>query len=162
MLAQVLGLRADQPGEHTEIWQVSNESPGGLALRREGDSVTSATVGEVVGIRHPGVANWQPGVVRWMHDQHDALLECGVQILAPAYQVVSFSVNDRPEGEVHRGLLLPAMAALGRPALLLAARGTFQPGREGTLNGADGELSLRMLRMDDHTQQVELIDFELS
>ena len=141
-----------------ERWQVLNESPGGLALRREGSEATRVAVGEQIAVRHAGQPGWQPGVVRWVHDEQDALLECGVQLLAPRLLVLSVRL-DAADNPARPALQLPAIASLQRPALLVLARGSFSPGRLCWVNGAEGTAVLRLVRMEDHTQTVELVEF---
>jgi hypothetical protein len=45
--------------------------------------------------------------------------------------------------------------------LLLAARGTFQPGREWAVDGPNGQAAVRGVRLEDHTYQIELFEFEV-
>lgn len=144
-----------------ENWQVANESPGGFALRRDGPIASDVTVGEVVAVLHPEVDEWQPGIVRWVHDRQDQLMECGVQLLAPTCQVVSLQPAGGESGPPRLGLRLPEVPALNRPPLLLAARGTFQAGREWGLEGAHGRQRARAVRLDDHTYQVDVFEFEI-
>jgi hypothetical protein len=162
MLAGAVAGADTEPLGGVETWQVANESPGGIALRREGSNATALTVGEVVGIRHPDLDNWQPGIVRWVHDQRDALLECGIQLLAPQCEVVSLQANEVNDGKPRLALWLPEMAGLARPPLLLAARGSFAPGRQYQIEGPKGRGTIRGLRLEDHTYQVELFEFEAS
>ncbi len=160
----VAGAVAAGAGDLTtqfETWQVSNESPGGFALRREGPIASEVTVGEVVAIRHPEVEGWQPGIVRWVHDRQDQLMECGVQLLAPTCQVVSLQALEPPSAPPRLGLWLPEMPQLTRPVLLLATRGTFQPGREWLLEGPLGHQRVRASRLDDHTHQVDIFEFDV-
>lgn len=159
----VAGAVAAGQGDLTtqvENWLVTNESPGGFALRREGPIASEITVGEVVAIRHPEVGDWQPGIVRWVHDRQDQLMECGVQLLAPHSQVVSLTASDTQSNAPRLALRLPPVPQLGRPPLLLATRGTFQPGREWQLEGPGGRQRIRAVRLDDHTYQIDVFEFE--
>ena len=144
-----------------ERWQVLNESPGGLALRRDGSGQTRVAVGEQIAVRHGGTGSWQPALVRWVHDEQDALLECGVQLLAPRLQVLSLRL-DAADSPPRPALQLPAMISLQRPALLVLARGSFNPGRQCWVNGPEGTAVLRLMRMEDHTQSVEMVEFKLT
>jgi hypothetical protein len=149
------------PSSGVETWQVSNESPGGIALRREGPVASDIIVGEVVAIRHPEDDAWQPGIVRWVHDQRDTLLECGIQLLARGCSVVSLLAAEHHEGPPRLGLWLPEMAPLGRPVLLLAARGTYLSGREWLLESPRGRMTIRASRLDDHTYQIDIFAFDV-
>ncbi len=150
---------AGRNSQASERWQVINESPGGLALRQDSKVPTRVVVGEQIAVRHAESGAWQPGVVRWVHDAPDSVLECGVQLQAPRLQVLTLRL-DAADSPARPALQLPALANLQRPALLVLARGSFGAGRQCWVNGPEGTAVLRMTRLEDHTQSVEMVEFK--
>lgn len=132
-------------------WQVRDESASGLLLVRSGDLGSSVRVGDLAGIQGPGQEHWRLGVVRWVKSPGTQQVEMGVEMLAPTAQALAM----RPVGVTNAAyepvLLLPAIQALRRPAILLAGRGTLRVGE--TLELVDGQSAPRRVRVLNIAEQ---------
>jgi hypothetical protein len=118
-----------------DCWRVRDEGAGGLSLRREGLLGTSARVGDVLGLEDPLTGVWRIGVARWLRSSGPQSVEMGVEMLSPHAEAVAVkpaSSDPKAQRETRftQALLLPAIAALRKPATLLVPRGTFQPGQD--------------------------------
>lgn len=114
----------------TECWQVTNESPGGLAVSTSNPVAHQVQVGDFLAFRALGNSYWQMGVVRWLQQNlHPPKLELGLQILAPRALPVRLPQGDRREGlRSVPTLMLPAIPSLHQPASLIIQPGLVQEG----------------------------------
>jgi hypothetical protein len=143
-------------------WQIKDAAPKGLQLVRFGSSHTYVRVGDVVGIQQMDeIGRWSAGVVRWMKSPETNSLEMGIELLASGVKPVAVAPVPNPEGrEYQPALLLPAIEALRRPAVLLLPRGAFAPG--GNLHLADesdATRTVRLLQRLEYTNVFELLVF---
>ena len=87
-------------------WDVVNQSPGGLKVRRMGPTQQPIAVGEVVGIKSTGKAHWTIGVVRWITVFDEGGMEFGLQFLAPMGRMVWVQPTITSSPQAKLGLLL--------------------------------------------------------
>ncbi|MBV1774484.1 hypothetical protein KSF73_02020 [Burkholderiaceae bacterium DAT-1] len=140
--------------------KVLNESPCGFALRLSPvPQHCTCRVGDVVVVRAVDT-RWMPGVLRWMQTvDQGAALEIGVQIIAPTADVVDIRpATSNGEGAFQTALSLPEVSVLDQPALLVAPRGTFSPGRELFIHGETARY-VKVTRLVDQTPGMELIAY---
>ncbi|WP_374347425.1 hypothetical protein [Chitinimonas sp.] len=144
-------------------WVVLNESPGGYALRLKPIPQNCLyRVGDMVGVRAPGQAEWMVGCIRWLQTSAEVdALEIGVQILAPKAEpaMVRPSITHE-QASFQPCLLLPEVAAIKQPPLLAAPRGTFGPMRELIVFTDDVELILRATRLSEQAIGYELFEYQ--
>ncbi|WP_269533701.1 hypothetical protein [Chitinimonas sp. BJYL2] len=144
-----------------DAWMVINESPGGYALRLQPlPQHGGYRVGDIVGLRaHPGEA-WLVGCIRWLQAMEDAdTVEVGVQILAPGGEPGMLRPTIAHAGATFQPcLILPEVAPLKQPPLIVAARGSFGPMRELLIYTESGERTVRAMRL--HEQAVGFESFE--
>lgn len=87
-------------------WDVVNQSPGGIKVRRMGPTQQPIAVGEVVGIKSAGKAHWTIGVVRWITIFDEGGMEFGLQFLAPMGRMVWVQPTITSSPQAKLGLLL--------------------------------------------------------
>ncbi|MGH8751385.1 MAG: hypothetical protein ACREUV_06740 [Burkholderiales bacterium] len=123
----------------SSLWVVTNESAGGLGLKRLSETGGQIRVGEIVGLRLLGGQQWNIGVVRRVMGGDSENVELGVQMLAPAAAAITIKpVVSGPRDMFQAALLLPEIRPLQQPATLIAPPGTFRTKLEYLLyqNGA--------------------------
>jgi cyclic-di-GMP-binding protein len=118
-------------------WNVVNQSPGGIKVRRMGPTQQPIAVGEVVGIKSPGKAHWTIGVVRWITMFDEGGMEFGLQYLAPMARMVWVQPTTATSPQAKLGLLLgegPRPAGLITPPNTHAELREFEITEEGTVS----------------------------
>jgi hypothetical protein len=88
------------------------------------------TVGEVVGIKFIGKANWTVGAVRWLTMVDEGGMEFGIQFLAPAARFVAVQPTISAAGQVRPGLLLSEDEGVDSADMLLTSPATYSDLRE--------------------------------
>ncbi len=149
-------------GMSVNEWDVVNQSAGGLKVRRSGESAQAITVGEVIGIKFIGKANWTVGVVRWLTVVDEGGMEFGIQFLAPAARCVAVQPTASAMGQVRPGLLLSEEASFEAADMLLTTLSTFSDLREFEIEW-EGEVRLvRATNLIERTGRFELFNFSPS
>lgn len=114
--------------------QIVNHSPGGYCLRWPGEAPSNLQVGELLAIddRRQG---WGVAVVRWLN-RRAADTRIGIEMIAPQARPCGLRMiyKVRQEVDYVRGLLLPEITALSRPAMLITPRLPFHEGCKATVN----------------------------
>jgi hypothetical protein len=114
------------------VWEISDESAGGVALEKKGLINARLRVGEIAAVRDDEQKRWRVGIVRWLKSASPSNIEVGTQWLAPnAEPVVVKTMNDEgAESDFLPALLLPEIPALKQPRTLVTHRGVYKPRRE--------------------------------
>ena len=120
--------------------QVVNHSPGGYCLAWDDSPPDQLQTGDLIGLQHPGERGWNIALIRWIRQPRGSGLQLGIELLAPRAKPCGLRplADGKPQGQYLRGLLLGAIPALGRPALLIAPTLPFQQGQKVLLN-LDGQ-----------------------
>jgi cyclic-di-GMP-binding protein len=141
-------------------WEISNQSAGGLAVRKTAGADSGISVGEVVAIRYPGQASWGVGAVRWMQKGEQDSLEFGIEMLAPGAVVVSIQPVLATGGK-HDAVMLPELPALNKAAALLVPPGFLHERAEFWLTdaGVPESLSARATRLLERTTSFDIFEF---
>jgi hypothetical protein len=149
--------REDYPRHQLRI---VNQSPGGYCLNWDDSPPSQLQSGDLIGLQHPGEHGWNIALIRWIHQQRGAGLQLGIELLAPRARACGLRLqpSSGQPGQYLRGLLLNAIPALGRPALLIAPHLPFQQGQRILLN-LDGELQ-RLLLTRRHALSDSFNQFE--
>jgi hypothetical protein len=137
-------------------WDVVNQSEGGLKVRRAAATQQTLGVGELVGIKAIGKAQWTIGVARWITVLEDGGMEFGLQFLAPA----ACAVWVNPVGSGTPQAKLGVLLANGEDALtsesLLTPPSTYAEMREYNLQGNDLVSRVRSAGLIEKTSRFEL------
>jgi hypothetical protein len=118
------------PPQDFSIWDIEDESAGGMSLSRHGAGNVHVQVGDLVITRTPGDGNpWNVGVIRWVRNLGSSHIEIGLQRLAPSADPVVVKTVDEnnKESEFLPALLLPEVKPLKQPQSLVTYRGVCKP-----------------------------------
>ncbi|MCQ4346278.1 molecular chaperone [Pseudomonas stutzeri] len=128
--------------------QVINHSPGGYCLAWDDSPPDQLQTGDLIGLQHPGERGWNIAIIRWIRQPRGSGLQLGIELLAPRAQPCGLRPQGegRSQGQYLRALLLAAIPALGRPALLIAPHLPFQQGQKVLLNLDGREQPVQLTR----------------
>lgn len=156
--------RADKPKRvhppTTYLCTVLNESAGGLCLTCGKEAPLRARVGELVGIRDGENHTWEIGAIRWIKDDDRDQLEFGIQMIAPTARPVLLRTPDQPDVGDARGLLLPELRPVNRPASLIAPSPPFIGGQTALVKVAGQLQRMRLTRLLESTGLFAHFQFE--
>jgi cyclic-di-GMP-binding protein len=142
---------------HHARWMVANESACGIAMSKLADAQVSLNVGELVGLKTEGSAQWNLAALRWAMCSEYAPLGIGAQLLAPTAKAVTLLSQGLPVSE--NALLLPELPALNQPTTLIAAPGTFKPARKLQLTEQGKPSQIIVTRLVERTASFERFQF---
>ena len=115
---------------------IVNHSPGGYCLAWPKEVPGQLQAGELIGLQDsPGQA-WSVAVVRWIRQVRGGGTQMGIELVAPHAQPCGLQLMRKAEqsSQFLRALLLPAIAAISRPACLITPRRPFQEGNKVLIN----------------------------
>jgi hypothetical protein len=145
-----------------DSWVVLNESPGGYAMRLQPIPQHCVyRVGDVVGVRAAGQDAWMIGCIRWLQTANEGeAIEVGVQVLAPKAEAAMVRPTIvHQDATFQPCLLLPEVAPLKQPPLIIAPRGTFAPMRELSIYRDDGEVLVRVAKLMEQTIGYDMFEY---
>jgi hypothetical protein len=156
----------DEPGTApdfaVETWQIKDESASGLHLARVDPAASSRLVlGQLLGIRLADAKAFLLCTVKWLSVSVEFELRVGVQILPGIPQGAAIrAVGTNAAAEQYTpAFLLPAVAALQTPEMLIVPAGWFKPNREiEVLTDRAGKL--RLVSVIDRGADFERTTFE--
>ena len=143
-------------------WEVVNQSAGGLKVRRAGVATQPISVGEVVGIKFIGRAEWTIGVVRWLTALDDGGMEFGIQFLANSARLVSVQPTVGTGTQPRLGLLLAESDGFGAADTVLTAPATYADLREFEIEDEGLVSCVRATSLVEKTARFELFQFSPS
>lgn len=116
--------------------QLVNHSPGGYCLAWPREVPDQLQAGELVGLQDRNGQEWRIAVVRWLRQVRGAGLQMGIELIAPEAQPCGLKlVRGTEQASAYlRALLLPEIAALAKPATVIAPRLPFQEGHKVLIN----------------------------
>ena len=130
-----------EPGETPDSFptfdvQLVNHSPGGYCLAWPQEVPDQLQAGELVGLQDRNGQEWRIAVVRWLRQVRGGGLQMGIELIAPEAQPCGLKlVRGTDQGSAYlRALLLPEIAALSKPATVIAPRLPFQEGHKVLIN----------------------------
>ncbi len=115
---------------------IINLSPGGYCLTWPREVPSQLQAGELLGIQDaPGQA-WSIAVVRWIRQARGGGTQMGIELIAPHAQPCGLQLIRKSEqnSSYLRGLLLPEISAISRPASVIVPRLPFQEGNKVLVN----------------------------
>lgn len=139
----------------SNVWMVTNESPGGFALMHISGKSEPIRVGEVVAVRTPEAC--YICFVRWVLSDNPEHLEIGLQQVAPGATPVGVGSEEAVESEP--ALLLPEIPALRQAAAIVASYGQVDASREFLMDSEDTRLRIRATRLLEQTFSVQMFHF---
>ncbi len=121
--------------------QLVNHSPGGYCLAWPQEVPDQLQAGELVGLQDRNGQEWRIAVVRWLRQVRGGGLQMGIELIAPEAQPCGLKlVRGADQGSAYlRALLLPEIAALSRPATVIAPCLPFQEGHKVLINQSGDE-----------------------
>jgi hypothetical protein len=160
-LGQQAGYRAEE-WRVVEEWQMLDESATGIhAVHPLNDALERVSQRQLVAVRPPSASAFLIGNLRWTMVTGDSKLHVGIMILPGRPEAVAVRPVE-PSGvrEPYRpGFVLPAVAAVGSPASIITAPGTFRAGR--VLEMVGGPLpKVRLTQLIDRGIDFDRVGFE--
>jgi hypothetical protein len=160
---QLPALQADENQRLVPIyeWAVVNQSAGGLKVRRPEGASQPLAVGELIGIRAPGKAQWTVGVVRWITTLDDGDAEFGLQYIGAAERAVWVQATIASTLQSKPGLLITDEESPG--ALILAVPpNTYSELREFDLQAEGYSARVRAAGLIELTGRFDLFHLAAS
>lgn len=107
---------------------IINHSPGGFCLTWPKDVPKQLQAGELLGIQEENDQDWSLAVVRWIRQVRGGGTQMGVELVAPHCTPCAIKLMRKTEqpSTYLRGLILPEVTAIDRPATLITPRMPFQ------------------------------------
>jgi hypothetical protein len=115
---------------------IVNHSPGGYCLSWLKEVPGQLQAGEILGLQASPNQAWSVAVVRWIRQVRGGGTQMGIELVAPFAQPCGLQLMRKTEqhSQFLRALLLPAIAAISRPATLITPRLPFQEGSKVLIN----------------------------
>ena len=152
------------PDVNLSTWDVDDESAGGLSISKNGQIHTPVRVGDIIITRTPGEGNpWSIGVIRWAIGVTSAIVEVGIQRLAPSAEpVVIKTVNaENKESDFLPALLLPEIRPLKLPQTLITHHGVYKPDHQVYMDNGLRLYKITPTRMIEASHSFEQFQFDI-
>ncbi|MEK7206335.1 MAG: hypothetical protein AAB134_00430 [Pseudomonadota bacterium] len=152
------------PDMNLSTWDVDDESAGGLSISKNGQIHTPVRVGDIIITRTPGEGNpWSIGVIRWAIGVTSAIVEAGIQRLAPSAEpVVIKTVNTaNKESDFLPALLLPEIRPLKQPQTLITHHGVYKPDHQVYMDNGLRLYKITPTRMIEASHSFEQFQFDI-
>jgi hypothetical protein len=137
--------------------EILDTSPSGYCVRWTTPLPNHLQTGELLAIREREDARWCIAVSRWIrHSDQETLM--GIELLAPkAIPIAVRMLQKRGNNtDYHRAVLLPALEAIGQPAMLITPRLPYNESQKVLLKRhriqATGQLMRRVRMTESFTQ----------
>jgi hypothetical protein len=137
--------------------EILDTSPSGYCVRWTTPLPNQLQTGELLAIREREDARWCIAVSRWIrHSDQETLM--GIELLAPkAIPIAVRMLQKRGNStDYHRAVLLPALEAIGQPAMLITPRLPYNESQKVQLKRhgiqATGQLMRRVRMTESFTQ----------
>jgi len=137
--------------------EIVDTSPSGYCVRWRGVLPAQLQPGELLGVRERDDARWCIAATRWLRrSRSDTLM--GIELLASCAIPCAVRLLQRRASptEYHRGVLLPALEAIGQPAMLITPGLPFRESQKVQIRRhaiqATGQLMRRVRMTESFTQ----------
>ncbi len=109
--------------------QIINTAPGGYCLRVANPPAALQT-GELLVMREGNQPKWSLACICWIRTVQQQAVEIGIELLAPKCSAIAIRVLNKTgeNGEFLRGLVLPAMPAVGQEQTIVVPTIPFKVG----------------------------------
>ncbi len=135
-----------------------NDSMGGLALIKLGNTPVQIRVGDVVGMRQDQ-SEWGVGLVRWFRIPRQGEMLFGIQLLAP--HALSVQVRRKDTGRQWSSLLLHPSPNTKQPPMLLAQPGCFTPDIPAEIYTPKGNQLVQIEKRIEATPSIDLFRYQM-
>ncbi|MFN3580278.1 MAG: molecular chaperone [Pseudomonas sp.] len=107
---------------------IVNHSPGGFCLTWPKEVPKQLQAGELLGIQEESDQDWSLAVVRWIRQVRGGGTQMGIELVAPHCTPCAIKLIRKTEqpSQYLRGLILPEVTAIDRPATIITPRLPFQ------------------------------------
>ncbi len=141
--------------------RIVDTSPGGYCVRWSGVSVSHLQTGELVVLREDGERQWSIAVIRWIRTTADKVTLVGIELLGPRAIPVGARIIQTKGGptDYMRALLMPAIEAIGQPALLITPTIPFHEGHKIFVNHLGTESKAILSRRIACTESFNQFEF---
>jgi hypothetical protein len=120
---------SDEGEEHYPIHAlpIVNHSPGGFCLTWPKEVPKQLQAGELLGVQEESDQDWSLAVVRWIRQVRGGGTQMGVELIAPHCTPCAIKLIRKTEqpSQYLRGLILPEVTAIDRPATIITPRMPF-------------------------------------
>ena len=118
--------------------QIVNTAPGGYCIRMS-NPPNSLQTGEIMVIREAESHAWSLATICWIRNIKGQAVEAGLELLAPKSSAIAIRVLNKTgeNGEFLRGLVLPAMPAVGQEQTLIVPTIPFKVGGKAEILEGD-------------------------
>lgn len=147
----------DQPAKASE-WIILNESGRGFALKFMSGMLPPIDVGEIVAVRSKERGTLYVCFVRWIQSNSPEHFELGLQQIAPLVVPAVYKPSEQAPVAAEPALFFPEMPAQKRAPAIVTPPNRLQSNEQFSLRHRRGRLALRVGRVIEKTQSVELIE----
>jgi hypothetical protein len=141
-------------------WDLVDESAGGYALARSGESSDPVRVGDLLASRPQGGNGWEIGVVRWVRTTGADNIEMGVQRLSPLAASVAILPIEENDARYTMALELPEVKPMKQAATLITERGFYKPNRIFNLDNGYRTRQIKAVKLLELTGAFERFQYE--
>jgi hypothetical protein len=152
------------PDMNLSTWDVDDESAGGLSISKNGQIRSPVRVGDIIITRTPGEGNpWSIGVIRWAIGVTSAIVEVGIQRLAPSADPVVIKIvnTGNKESDFLPALLLPEIRPLKQPLTLITHHGVYRPDHQVYMDNGVRLYKIAPMRMVEASHSFEQFQFDI-
>ncbi len=157
------GTADGAPAEDYPSYQVTivNQSPGGYCLAWQGEVPAQLQAGEIIGIEDADRASWAVALVRWVRQVRGGGTQMGVELIGPVAQPCGLKLlrSSDQSSQYLRGLLLPAVPVISKPACVITPRLPFQEGHKVMINQHGEETRALLTRRQSSTGCVSQFEY---
>lgn len=125
------GTTSEEEGDESfpvHSLSIVNHSPGGFCLTWPKEVPKQLQAGELLGIQEDSDQDWSLAVVRWIRQVRGGGTQMGIELVAPHCTPCAIKLIRKTEqpSQYLRGLILPEVTAIDRPATVITPRLPFQ------------------------------------
>lgn len=140
--------------------EVINQSPGGYCLAWHDSIPPQLQTGEILALRDDLEKPWFTAVVSWIRQINTTTTHMGIELIAPNAQYCGLQLRDKKKSSQYlRALLVPQIAALSRPASVIAPRVPFQEGHKVAINLQGEELKAVLNKSIKQTSSINQFEY---
>ena len=151
--------------EKAELYQcdIVNISPGGYCLHWQGENPNTLRTGELIVVCEPSDNMWHIGLIRWVKQIPSTSIEFGVEIISSRAKVCGIRATQKNDAidSFKRGVLLPEIQSLGRPATLITPAFAFHPNQRVIIRYGNEEIKAILTKEVLITQSFIQFEYKL-
>jgi hypothetical protein len=151
-------VKDDGPKGKSHDAVIINSSPGGYCVAIS-NPPSSVQTGELVVIKEKRINNWSVGCIRWIRTQHNQATQIGLELIAPKAEAVAIRILNKTgdNGELMRGLRVPALPAAGQDETLILPTVPFKLGSKAELVDRTSQQRIQLYKR--HTSSRSFVQY---